>query len=70
MVSLVGTPGVGKTRLMLEVACETASFFEGVAFAWVADVRDAWRGLGGGRSPGARRAGIGSPLGDGSGAHP
>jgi predicted ATPase/DNA-binding CsgD family transcriptional regulator len=41
VVSLVGPPGVGKTRLMLEVARETASAFDGVAFASLADVRDA-----------------------------
>ena len=40
-MSLVGPPGVGKTRLMLEVARETAAAFDGVAFASLADVRDA-----------------------------
>ncbi len=41
VVSLVGPPGVGKTRLMLEVARETAGAFDGVAFASLADVREA-----------------------------
>lgn len=40
VVSLVGPPGVGKTRLMLEVARESASAFDGVAFASLAEVRD------------------------------
>jgi predicted ATPase/DNA-binding CsgD family transcriptional regulator len=40
-VSLVGPPGVGKTRLALEVARRVASGFEGVAFVPLADVRDA-----------------------------
>jgi non-specific serine/threonine protein kinase len=41
VVSLVGPPGVGKTRLMLEVARASASAFDGVAFVSLADVRDA-----------------------------
>lgn len=41
VVSLVGPPGVGKTRLMLEVVRRTSSAFDGVAFAPLGDVRDA-----------------------------
>jgi predicted ATPase len=41
VVSLLGPPGVGKTRLALEVTRATGHSFDGVAFASLAEVRDA-----------------------------
>lgn len=42
LVTLTGPPGIGKTRVALEVAAGLRDSFDGVAFVDLSPVTDAW----------------------------